>query len=113
MAVDRYDVVDPATKTIVGGPYQWDGVTEWTPPQIEASPDAGYLVILESDAVAQGYVPAGPPVTTWVLVDDATMTVIGGPWSWNGEDRPAPAYPEDGQQLLTEADAQAQGYTTP
>lgn len=55
MTVNRYDVVDPATRIIVGGPYKWDGVTQWTPPEIQTNPDAGYLLLLESDALAQGY----------------------------------------------------------
>lgn len=44
----RYVVVDEETKTIVGGPYLWDGITEWTPP------DEGTLM-LEADALADGY----------------------------------------------------------
>lgn len=51
----RYVVVDVPSKTIVGGPYLWDGVTPWTPPV------AGTLM-LESDALAAGYAyPSAPP----------------------------------------------------
>lgn len=46
--MDRYVVVNPATMQIVGGPYRWDGVTAWTPP------DQGTLM-KESDALAGGY----------------------------------------------------------
>lgn len=41
-------VVDSPSKLIVGGPYLWDGVAEWTPPE------QGTL-LLESDAAEQGY----------------------------------------------------------
>ncbi|GAB1642523.1 hypothetical protein [Krasilnikovia sp. MM14-A1259] len=50
----RYVVVDPAEHVIVGGPYLWDGVAAWTPP------DEGEL-LLESDALAAGYVWAPDP----------------------------------------------------
>lgn len=48
--VTSYVVVpdDENDKTIVGGPYLWDGGTEWTPP------DPGVL-LRESDALAKGY----------------------------------------------------------
>lgn len=48
MPVGRYVVVDEGTKYILGGPYLWDGVAEWTPPE------EGTLMI-EADARAQGY----------------------------------------------------------
>jgi hypothetical protein len=47
-AVARWVVVDSDTRTIVGGPYLWDGTTEWTPPE------QGRL-ILEADAFDAGY----------------------------------------------------------
>jgi hypothetical protein len=53
MAAQRYVVVDEADKTIVGGPYKWDGVATWTPPE------AGTL-ILEADALAAGYTYPAP-----------------------------------------------------
>ena len=53
--VQRYLVVDEASRTIVGGPYLWDGEAQWTPP------DEGTLM-LESEAMAAGYGwPAPPP----------------------------------------------------
>lgn len=49
MAAGRYVVVvNTPTKQIIGGPYRWDGVTPWTPPE------QGTLM-LEADALAQGY----------------------------------------------------------
>lgn len=52
----RYVVVDTDNKTIIGGPYLWDGVSQWTPPE------EGTL-LLEADATAQGYdyPPMEPP----------------------------------------------------
>jgi hypothetical protein len=50
----RYVVVDTDTETIVGGPYLWDGLAEWTPPV------AGTL-LLESEALADGYTWPPPP----------------------------------------------------
>lgn len=55
MPAPKYVVGDPNTMIIVGGPYRWDGVTEWTPPEIQDNPDADYKILLESDALAQGY----------------------------------------------------------
>ncbi len=46
--MDRYVVVDPDSKTIVGGPYLWDGKAKWE------APETGDLV-LESDASKRGY----------------------------------------------------------
>ena len=48
--VKRYVVVskDPASKTIIGGPYLWDGEAQWQPPE------EGTLMP-ESDALASGY----------------------------------------------------------
>jgi hypothetical protein len=50
MAVDRWVVIDPdhANKTILDGPFKWDGVAQWTPPT------AGELM-LEADALAGGW----------------------------------------------------------
>jgi hypothetical protein len=48
----RYVVVDETDMLILGGPYVWDGVCEWTPPA------AGQLM-LESVALGAGY--AYPP----------------------------------------------------
>ncbi len=31
--VRRWVVVDPDTDTIIGGPYLWDGESDWEPPQ--------------------------------------------------------------------------------
>jgi hypothetical protein len=55
--VQRYVVVskDSSNKTIIGGPYLWDGQASWQPP-------ADGTLLLESDALQQGYVfpePAG------------------------------------------------------
>lgn len=104
----RYVVVDPATKYIVGGPYLWDGVTLWNPP------DEGTLM-LESDAQAAGYIDKPPVVYTnpYVLVDDASRIIVGGPWDWDGQSDPPPAVIGDGQQLLVEVDALSQGYIYP
>ena len=44
----RYVLVDEDTQQIVGGPFLWDGVTAWEPP------DPGTLM-LEADAAAAGY----------------------------------------------------------
>ena len=44
----RYVVVNEQTMLIVGGPYKWDGVAPWTPPE------QGTLM-LESEALANGY----------------------------------------------------------
>ncbi len=44
----RYVVVNESTMKIVGGPYKWDGVAQWTPPE------EGTLM-LEADALAAGY----------------------------------------------------------
>ncbi len=44
----RWVVVNDTTHTIVGGPYLWDGHTDWQPPQ------QGRL-ILEAEALADSY----------------------------------------------------------
>jgi hypothetical protein len=44
----RYVVVDQQSRTIIGGPYKWDGVQEWTPSE------SGTLM-LEADALSAGY----------------------------------------------------------
>jgi hypothetical protein len=44
----RWVMVDPTTKRIVGGPYLWDGHTEWEPPE------QGQLM-LEAEALEAGY----------------------------------------------------------
>lgn len=44
----RYVVVDTATKKILGGPFAWDGESEWTPPV------AGTLMP-EAEALGSGY----------------------------------------------------------
>ena len=58
MPAARYVVVDDETQTIVGGPYKWDGVRPWTPPE------EGRLM-LESEAIAAGYTypPQGETAT--------------------------------------------------
>jgi hypothetical protein len=113
---ERWVVCDDATKTIVGGPYLWDGETEWTAPEIEANPDAGFTLKPEGDALAGGYSyppPPPPPTQPWVLVDTSgAMQIVGGPWDWNGQDDP-PVVAADGQQLMTESDALSQGYAYP
>jgi hypothetical protein len=53
---DSYVVVNEETKTITGGPYLWDGVTDWTPP------DPGTLM-KTADAEAAGY--TWPPPIDW------------------------------------------------
>lgn len=62
--VGRYVVADSATMLIVGGPYAWDGVTPWTPPELEGSPPESYALMTESAALAGGYSypPPPPPV---------------------------------------------------
>jgi hypothetical protein len=57
----RYVVVDPLAMLVVGGAYLWDGEAEWTPPEIETNPTAGFLLILESDALDSGYSYPPPP----------------------------------------------------
>jgi hypothetical protein len=54
MPISRWVVVNTATYMIVGGPYKWDGVAPWTPPE------AGTLM-LEADALEQGYEYPPPP----------------------------------------------------
>lgn len=98
---DRYVVVNESTHLIVGGPYAWDGMTEWTPP------DPGTLM-LEAAALTNGYAYPPPPDRDYVEVDETTMTIIGGPYSWNGEGSP----PASGV-LMPESDAIAAGYTYP
>jgi hypothetical protein len=44
----NYYVVDVPSKTILDGPFLWDGVSEWTPPT------AGTLMLV-TDADAEGY----------------------------------------------------------
>lgn len=51
----RYVVADPATKVIVGGPYAWNGITQWTPNEIVDNPDAGYAITEEAIALDEGY----------------------------------------------------------
>ncbi len=54
--VGRWVVVDDSAMTIVGGPYLWDGHTDWEPPR------PGRLVG-EADALNDGYTypqPDGP-----------------------------------------------------
>jgi hypothetical protein len=98
---DRYLVVNETTHLIVGGPYAWDGVTVWTPP------DPGTLM-LEADAFSAGYTWPPPPDVAYVLVDEGSMTIVGGPYSWNGEgDPPVPGV------LMPEADALSAGYAYP
>lgn len=46
--IDRWVVVDSETPTIVGGPYLWDGESDWEPPQ------QGHLMT-EADAFTGGY----------------------------------------------------------
>lgn len=45
----RYVVMRP-DQAVVGGPYQWDGVTPWTAPEITAAPGAGLTLVLETPA---------------------------------------------------------------
>lgn len=44
----RYVAVDTATKKILGGPYEWNGETEWTAPE-------GGTLMLQSQAISEGY----------------------------------------------------------
>lgn len=113
----RWVVVNPETETIVGGPYLWDGEAEWAAPEITGSPDAGYQLVLEADALERGYGypphPA-PPIEPWVLVDYQAMTVVAGPFDWDGQSDPPPALPTgDTQSYLRGADAQARDYIYP
>lgn len=52
----RYVVVpdDPADKAITGGPYEWDGQSDWEPPE------PGRLMT-EAEALAAGYTPRPLP----------------------------------------------------
>lgn len=81
----RYVVVpeSAANKTIIGGPYEWDGEGDWSPPEI------GQL-IPETEALAGGYVPApaAPEVVNadalrgrvlTALQANAAYLAIGGP----------------------------------
>lgn len=114
MTVENYVVVNPATKRLLGGPYRWDGEAEWTPPEIEANPGAGYQLLPEADAQTQGYAWPPPPTESWVIVDQATTQIVNGPFDWNGQDDPPPVRVEsDTQQYLREGDALGQGYTYP
>ncbi len=110
--VGRWMVVDPATKTLLGGPYLWDGKTRWTPPEVEQSPDAGYQLMTEADAQAQGYHWPPPPDEAWVVADPSTMTIVAGPEQWNTVGTP-PLSAVDPQQLMREIDATDQGYSYP
>lgn len=98
----RWVVVDSNLdlKRIIGGPYLWDGETQWTPPE------DGELM-LEADAQSQGFQWPPPPNQSYVQVDPNTMTITGGPYEWNGLDQPPPT---EGS-LVTEFEAQMQGYT--
>jgi hypothetical protein len=102
--VQRWVVVtDEPAKAIVGGPYLWDGETEWQPPE------AG-TTMLEADALAAGYAyPSFPSATqNWVTVNSDTMAIVAGPYAWDGSgDSPGP------DPLMLESDALAAGYTYP
>lgn len=65
MSVRRYVVVDMLSKTILGGPWLWDGVVDWTPPM------AGTLM-LATDAAAGGYTVPPTPVDP-VVQNAATL----------------------------------------
>ncbi len=53
MTVERWVVVNDDGRIVSRGPYLWDGVTPWQPPE------QGRLM-REDDAVAAGYRPAEP-----------------------------------------------------
>jgi hypothetical protein len=122
MSVGRYVAVDQATRTILGGPWGWDGVQPWVPPEPRGNTaDASEMVaagtlMVEADAQARGYAyppPPPPPVQPWVLADTASQVIVGGPWEWDGQSDPAPAQPAEGQQLMPEQDALSANYTYP
>jgi len=52
----RYVVVDPEERVIVGGPYLWDGVSAWVPPE------PGVLMV-EAEAAAEGFVYPPDPAS--------------------------------------------------
>jgi len=60
---ERYVVVEPESKLIVGGPYMWDGRAKWVAPEIAAANEPDSLaVMLESEAFESGYsVPVPEP----------------------------------------------------
>lgn len=107
--VQAYVVVDPAAKTIVGGPYNWDGETEWTAPEITANPDAGYIVIMLDQANAEGYTWPLPPSQPYVVADPNTMLIVAGPVDWNGYGD-LPLRPT---VLMPESEALGAGYNYP
>lgn len=107
---NRWLVVTPLPdKTILGGPYLWEGAP-WQPPE-GGGRDASEMVasgelLEEAPALAGGYVWPPPPDENWVQVDHNTVTITGGPWSWNGQGSP----PAEGD-LMREWEATANGYT--
>lgn len=120
MSVGRYVVVDQPSKTIIGGPWGWDGVQPWIPPAPDGNTqDATVLqaqgvLLLEADALAAGYVypPAPTYVQNYVVVDPSSMLIVAGPAQWDGTGDP-PLTAGAGQQFMTESDALAQGYAYP
>jgi len=60
---DRYVVVEPTSKLIVGGPYMWDGRAKWVAPEIATANEPDSLAVMrEADAFEGGYsVPAPAP----------------------------------------------------
>ncbi len=112
---NRWVVVTlPPEKRIIGGPYVWEG-DPWEPPE-GGGRDASELVtsgemLEEQDALDDGYTyppPPPPPDESWVAVDRQALTIVGGPWQWNGTGDP----PDPGD-LMTESEALASGYTQP
>jgi hypothetical protein len=68
---ERYVVVDTTAMTIIGGPYKWDGVTAWIPPE-------DGTLMLETDAIEQGYHYPPDPAAEAPAEDPADVGV-GGP----------------------------------
>lgn len=52
----RWFVVDVQARTVLGGPYMWDGQSAWTPP-VDGS------LITGDECAAGGYTTPAPPPT--------------------------------------------------
>lgn len=69
MAVTRYVVVDVPNHLIAGGPYMWDGVTTWTPPEV------GTLMTLAAALTAGHTWTPVTPTNEATLRDRATQAL--------------------------------------
>jgi hypothetical protein len=69
MAVTRYVVVDVPNHLIVGGPYMWDGVTQWS------APEAGTLMTLAAALTGGHSWTPVTPTNEATLRDRATQAL--------------------------------------